>query len=117
MHVEDAAVFDSQFTPTSLRDTLVTSSLQQRENLNQLPAISAICNSATMTNVGDASETMGRKIMGDATDTAILRFSDQVGSSEQYREPWNEVFKVSFNSKVSLCKRDLRWKFWCSPMV
>lgn len=102
MHVENAAVFDTQFIPTSLRDMLVTSTLQKRENLIQLPAVSAICNAATLTNVGDASETTGRKIMGDATDTAILRFSDQIGSSDQYREPWNEVFKVSFNSKVSI---------------
>ncbi|KLO07342.1 sodium-potassium ATPase [Schizopora paradoxa] len=108
MHVEDAAVFDTQFVPSSLRDALVTSTLQKRENLVQLPAISAICNAATMTNVGDASETSGRQIMGDATDTAILRFSDQIGSSDQYREPWNEVYKVSFNSKtkfmLKLCK-------------
>lgn len=64
MHVEDAAVFDTQFIPTSLRDMLVTSTLQKRESLVQLPAVSAICNAATMTNVGDASEMMGRKIMG-----------------------------------------------------
>ncbi|KAI9780068.1 MAG: hypothetical protein M1839_007052 [Geoglossum umbratile] len=39
------------------------------------------------------------KINGDATDQAILRFSEGPGSASALRSAWKKVFEIAFNSK------------------
>jgi sodium/potassium-transporting ATPase subunit alpha len=40
-----------------------------------------------------------RKINGDATDQAVLRLAESLGSVSQLRKDWKKVFEISFNSK------------------
>ncbi|KAG5916864.1 hypothetical protein E4U42_007466 [Claviceps africana] len=67
----------------------------------QLASLSALCNGAEM----DASQAdvpiEKRNIFGDATDTAVLRFSELVsqGNVNYFRSCWKRVFELAFNSK------------------
>ena len=64
MHVEDAAVFITPFTPDTLRTVMRDSSPKTSENLSQLSAVGAISNAATF----HGKNTKGEKdVIGDAT--------------------------------------------------
>ncbi|KAH8115708.1 sodium-potassium ATPase [Phellopilus nigrolimitatus] len=115
MHVENTAIFDLQLTPSELRGRIIRPSAQsskvdgvsETENLQQLAAVSAICNAAIL---NDSWEKGKSEIIGDATvsDTAILRFAESIGSSAEFKDPWVEIFKINFNSKtkfmLKLCR-------------
>jgi sodium/potassium-transporting ATPase subunit alpha len=40
-----------------------------------------------------------RKINGDATDQALLRLSESLGSVAELRRDYKKVFEIAFNSK------------------
>ncbi|KAJ2973346.1 hypothetical protein NQ176_g6662 [Zarea fungicola] len=67
----------------------------------QLGALAALCNGAEL----DAAQTdvplAQRRVFGDATDTAILRFSESLadGNVGYFRGCWQKVFELAFNSK------------------
>ncbi|KAI1179521.1 calcium ATPase [Nemania sp. FL0916] len=67
--------------------------------VSQARAISGLCNAADF----DAAEAhlpiSERRIFGDATDQAILRFSERLGSVQQLRQGWNKTYELAFNSK------------------
>jgi sodium/potassium-transporting ATPase subunit alpha len=42
-----------------------------------------------------------RKIAGDATDQAALRFSESLGPVRDLQQPWRRTFEPAFNSKIS----------------
>lgn len=117
MHVEVAAVLDVEMTPAELRDQMFSKTVESgllplKENIQQLAAISAICNSGTFMSADR------KEIAGDATgeylvelsywvlttsmrsDCAILAFSEFVHSADKFRAPWQQIYKMSFNSKV-----------------
>jgi sodium/potassium-transporting ATPase subunit alpha len=117
MHVEDAAIYDVTFDVQTLCERLESAENLLAENLRQLPAVSAICNAASFE--GSPSDSR-RNIIGDATgrgnysrfdihlmsassrpDSAILKFSDDLVSSDTVRARWRHVHKIPFNSKVS----------------
>jgi sodium/potassium-transporting ATPase subunit alpha len=120
MHVEDAAIYDATFSVSSLRERLQSASPSVAENLRQLPTVSVICNAASFE--GSPSDSR-RNIIGDATgencaplsrekkcnrfassiqpDSAILKFGDDIASSDAVRARWRHVHKVPFNSKVN----------------
>ncbi|KZS91530.1 sodium-potassium ATPase [Sistotremastrum niveocremeum HHB9708] len=99
MHVEDCAVFDQTYTAPSFKSRVqAQSGTNAAENLAQLAAVGAICNAASF---GAAtSEKEERPVIGDATDTAILKFSDSISSADDARGSWTDVFKISFSSKT-----------------
>ncbi|TDL17671.1 sodium-potassium ATPase [Rickenella mellea] len=98
MTVEDIAVFDTQFTTSSYRESLHSACPDMKENLAQVASVSAICNAAVFEYpTGEKGE---KGISGDATDTAILRFADIMDSADSSRMAWTEVFKMNFNSKT-----------------
>jgi sodium/potassium-transporting ATPase subunit alpha len=60
--------------------------------VGQMRVLCGLCNSAS----GDS--TTG-KLLGDATDQAIWRFSEYLGGPVQYlREGWETVYELAFNS-------------------
>ena len=67
--------------------------------LKKLAVVSSICNDAEF----DASESSvpvaDRKVNGDATDSAILRFAESMTVTYSLRRAWKTIFKVAFNSK------------------
>lgn len=66
MTVNDAAIFDTTFTPTSL-DSILKSEKNgaAKDNVQQLAAVAAICNAANFQ--GTLKEGSERPISGDAT--------------------------------------------------
>jgi sodium/potassium-transporting ATPase subunit alpha len=48
-----------------------------------------------------------RKINGDATDQAILRFSESLGPVSELRQMWKKTFELAFNSKNKYMVRTL----------
>ncbi|OBZ79410.1 Sodium/potassium-transporting ATPase subunit alpha-A [Grifola frondosa] len=103
MHVENVAVFDEVLPYSRFQSVIADVGSKSAENLAQLGAVSAICNAATFGGSSDDNEKAGSQeqaIIGDATDTAILRFSDSLTPADITRDKWIEVFKINFNSKT-----------------
>jgi sodium/potassium-transporting ATPase subunit alpha len=71
----------------------------KNNSISQLRALAGLCNAGSF----DAS-TMNlplheRIIHGDATDQAILRFSESLGEVAELRRWWNTKYELAFNSK------------------
>ncbi|KAF9447587.1 sodium-potassium ATPase [Macrolepiota fuliginosa MF-IS2] len=97
MHVVDVAVADTTFDSSTFKSAVADATPQVAANLSQVAAVGGLCNSAVFQgDKGDGSE---RAIAGDATDSAILRFSDSIIPANPLRNQWQEIFKVTFNSK------------------
>ncbi|GIZ44915.1 hypothetical protein CKM354_000809900 [Cercospora kikuchii] len=69
------------------------------EGLRQLANTCAVCNDAEFVASTMDQSIADRKINGDATDSAILRFAEGMRSVSELRESWRSIFKVAFNSK------------------
>lgn len=65
---------------------------------NQLRAIAGLCNAGEFDVGTDQLPLNERKINGDATDQAILRFSESLGSVSDLRRMWRKNFELVFNS-------------------
>ncbi|KAH9172572.1 sodium-potassium ATPase [Lactarius sanguifluus] len=98
MHVEDAAIYDVTYSLSSLRDSLDSAPHSIIENQRQLATVAALCNAASFE--GSPSDS-NRKINGDATDSALLKFADfLLASVDAARSRWRHVHKMAFNSKT-----------------
>lgn len=69
------------------------------EGLRQLANVSAVCNEAEFDASTMGQPLVSRKVNGDATDTAILRFAESMNPVSELRSTWRSIFKVAFNSK------------------
>ena len=67
--------------------------------INDLAEISALCNAGDFDAATNHLPIDQRKVMGDATDSAILRFAEQLIPVSTSREKWKRIYKVGFNSK------------------
>ncbi len=71
------------------------------EGLRKLALVSSICNAAEF----DASTTnlpvAIRKVNGDATDSAILRFAENMTIVSALRSAWKNVFKIAVSTLLS----------------
>ena len=67
--------------------------------LKQLAEIGGICNAGEFDAATLHLPADQRKVMGDATDSAILRFAEQIVAINNTREKWRRIYKVAFNSK------------------
>lgn len=67
--------------------------------LRELADISAVCNAAEFDASTVTKPLADRKINGDATDSAILRFAEGMTPVSSLRAYWRSVFQVTFNSK------------------
>lgn len=106
MTVTNAAVLEDEFTP--LEGVGHLASRKENDSIAQLAAVAAICNGAQF----DASEIDQpvhlRRVNGDATDAAILRFAELLRPVKEANHPWKEVYKVNFNSKTKFMLKLLR---------
>ena len=68
-------------------------------SLEQIRATAAICNAGEfdITTMNKAVD--DRTIIGDATDQAVLRFSETLGPVSESRKLWRKRFEIAFNSK------------------
>ncbi|GAA5838707.1 hypothetical protein JCM9279_003834 [Rhodotorula babjevae] len=108
MSVVSLSVGTSSFAAADARRISGDAANPTQPALNQVVAISAICNDADFV-AGDGHELPleARKIIGDATDTGLLRFAESVSSVSSVRKAVVEKQKLAFNSKnkfaVKLC--------------
>ncbi|GAA5889238.1 hypothetical protein JCM8208_007811 [Rhodotorula glutinis] len=108
MTVVSLSVGASSFAAADARRISGDAANPTHSALNQVVAIAAICNDADF--VGDDGHEMpleARKVVGDATDTGLLRFAESVSSVSSVRKAVVEKQKLAFNSKakfaVKLC--------------
>ncbi|KAI5362254.1 Putative P-type ATPase, HAD superfamily, P-type ATPase, transmembrane domain superfamily [Septoria linicola] len=69
------------------------------EGLRQLANACAVCNDAEFVASTMDLPIADRKINGDATDSAVLRFAEGMNLVSELRDSWRSIFKVAFNSK------------------
>ncbi|CAE7108182.1 unnamed protein product [Rhizoctonia solani] len=98
MTVQDVAIFDTEYTVMEFHEA--TNKGQGNKNLQQMGAVAAICNSANFASGTEEEPTSVRKVLGDATDSAILRFAHTMRPIETARKAWEDVFKLNFSSKT-----------------
>ena len=67
--------------------------------LDQMRTIAGLCNSGEFDAATNNLPLEERKINGDATDKAILRFSEELGSVSELKRYWKKTFELAFNSK------------------
>jgi len=67
--------------------------------INQLRAVSGLCNSGEFDAATIHLPLHERKINGDATDQAVLRLSETLGEAQELKKLWKKTFELAFNSK------------------
>lgn len=67
--------------------------------VSQLRALSALCNGAEFDAASMSKPVEERLVHGDATDQAIIRFSERLSSVNQIRQCWQKTYELAFNSK------------------
>ena len=67
----------------------------------QLRAMAALCNASEFDAATMEAPLADRKIFGDATDQAILRFAEFIDSTSvaYLRSTWRKTYDLAFNSK------------------
>jgi sodium/potassium-transporting ATPase subunit alpha len=109
MTVVNAAILDDQFSMLQARDSLATKD-ERCHGVRQLAAIAGICNEATFDASSKGEPAELRKVNGDATDSAILRFAEILRPVQDSKSEWREVYGTSFNSKTKHSKHSGRSK-------
>lgn len=97
MFVTDCAVSTTKYTPESARDEVVVKG--KAFGIHQLRAMSGLCNAAEFDAAALNLPLHERPIFGDATDQAILRLSETLGSVANLRQMWKRTYELAFNSK------------------
>jgi sodium/potassium-transporting ATPase subunit alpha len=82
-----------------------------RAALDQLIVVSAVCNAGEFDPLTINLPLAQRRIIGDATDQAVLRFSESLAPVVQSRDLWRKRFDLAFNSKNKFALKVL------SPMI
>ncbi|KAJ5605449.1 hypothetical protein N7510_008230 [Penicillium lagena] len=95
MAVTDFAVENT----TSTVEGEVTNTSLAPSVVQQLVAIGSLCNAGEFDNAASEAPLSERRIYGDATDQAILRFSESQGSVAEIRKGWKKFFSLDFDSK------------------
>lgn len=109
MYVTETSIGGHNMTPEAARDELMK---HHRANdhvnaVQQLRAISGLCNSGEFDAATDHLPLHERKINGDATDQAVLRLSESLGPVTELRQLWKRTFELAFNSKNKYMIRTL----------
>lgn len=103
MVVTDCYVGLEKMTADNVRDTLIAERNIDGNfagnAIDQLRTIGGLCNAAVFDAQTRKLPLDERKIHGDATDTAILRFSESLGPLSELKRCWHTKFDLAFNSK------------------
>lgn len=67
--------------------------------INQLRAITGLCNAGEFDPTSTDKPLSERPIFGDATDQAVLRFSESIGPVYALRQMFKKTYSLAFNSK------------------
>lgn len=100
MYVTECSIATETMTPETARDKMISDREDSRANaIEQLRAIAGRCNSGEFDTSTNNLPLHERKINGDATDQAVLRFSESLGPVTELRQSWRKTFELAFNSK------------------
>ncbi|KJZ76883.1 hypothetical protein HIM_03760 [Hirsutella minnesotensis 3608] len=106
MSLTDCSIGASNMSVESLKQDLASEKAGDAHDKKtapflQLGAMAALCNAAEIDAAQNDVPIERRNIFGDATDTAVLRFSESLadGNVGYFRACWNRVFELAFNSK------------------
>lgn len=104
MTLTDCAIGSSSMSVEELQSKLGSAEKGNKEigsAFGQLGALAALCNGAELDAAQADVPLAQRRVFGDATDTAILRFSESLtdGNVGYFRGCWQKVFELAFNSK------------------
>jgi sodium/potassium-transporting ATPase subunit alpha len=112
MYVTDCSIGMHNMDPQTARDEM-----HQYQNpvnggnssnaVAQLRSLAGLCNSGEFDAATNNLPLHERKINGDATDQAILRFSESLGPVTELRQVWKKTFELAFNSKNKYMIRTL----------
>lgn len=97
MFVTDCSITDTTFSPETARDDMVSKG--KASGVHQLRAMAGLCNAAEFDAASMKLPLHERQIYGDATDQAILRFSESLGPVSELNQLWKKNFQLAFNSK------------------
>ncbi|RPA91486.1 P-type ATPase-like protein [Choiromyces venosus 120613-1] len=92
MHVTNFSILDRHYIPAQEAGS-------KSKAIRIFQSICALCNAGNFDVTTEGRPLKDRKINGDATDTAILRLAEEIGSVKDVRNVWKKVTEVAFNSK------------------
>lgn len=72
---------------------------QTSSALDQLWSLAGLCNAGEFDAATQHLPIAARKVHGDATDQAILRFAESIGPVSELKRCWATRFNLAFNSK------------------
>lgn len=112
MVVTDCAIGRQIMTTDGARDLLVSNRNAPAGALSinavdQLRAVAGLCNAGEFDATTKHLPLSLRKIHGDATDQAILRFAEGLEPIEDLKRAWSTKFDLAFNSKNKFMMRVL----------
>src|SRR6266566_9759802 len=108
MVVTDCSVGTQQMTADAARDALVAARGELAGNaMQQLRTVAGVCNSGEFDAATRHLPLACRKIHGDATDQAILRFAESLGPVTELKRCWQTKYELAFNSKNKFMIRAL----------
>ncbi len=83
------------------RDTLVLNRHSSPRNnaIDQLRAVAGLCNAGQFDAATMRPPLHEWVIHGDATDQAVLRFSESLGPVDELKRLWQTKYELAFNSK------------------
>ena len=111
MYVTDCSIGMHNMDPQGARDQMHQHGQPVESGrfnaVSQLRSIAGLCNSGDFDAATMKLPLHERKINGDATDQAILRFSESLGPVSELRQMWKKTFELAFNSKNKYMLRTL----------
>lgn len=103
MVVTDCAVGLQSMEADRARDSLVADRAkvgkQGSNAIEQLRSVAGLCNAGEFDAATQHLPLATRKIHGDATDQAILRFAESLGPVSELKRCWTTKYNLAFNSK------------------
>lgn len=92
-------VDDAERASLESRDTNTSRPKTKAVGLSQLQVAAAVNNAGEFDPTTVKLPLAERKIIGDATDSAVLRLSEKLGSTAKARAAWRTRYDMAFNSK------------------
>ncbi|KAK9234683.1 hypothetical protein V1525DRAFT_349758 [Lipomyces kononenkoae] len=99
MWVTECTAGDRRMTMDEAIDRHFGKQEKSNSSLNQLRSVACLCNAGEFDSTTSDYPLATRKINGDATDQALMRFAETLGSVSQVRNMWEKRFVLPFNSK------------------
>ncbi|KAF9928676.1 hypothetical protein FBU30_002197 [Linnemannia zychae] len=110
MHISNVAFLDYESTPTEVaahiaKGVQAPNQLPQPDDdhlslsLRQLQLATLLCNNAKFDSETMHLPLLERKVLGDATDSALLRFAYQVSDTSALEPCFERTYEIPFNSR------------------